>query len=402
MKATGEASDIIQRAVQCVVALLLAGLAGAAQFVFTGASWFNVTPAWRAYAGLSDWRSIWPAFQFDLEAVVPDLVGAALVAPGQTDEQWVARYTQVAAVVFLAVLLVAVALRRLTPLQVFFVVTLGQVVKVTLPWMGKPDLFLLAFLLICALWSDRRWSAVAAALAALTHPMAAALAIVALAAGRWALGIHRIGPIVEPEPAFSEGITGRAGSWCWRLERWVPALWPLLGVLVGLIAQATVMAVAFPGHVGRATVAVGYGAGLLLNALPNALAFTVLTLAAIVPPIMLGRRPTGRRGPKLLSVVTLRRMMLVGIATAIVLVAMFGALDHSRIATLLAFPLVVTAILRYRRELETALLQQPVLLAFLVVISMAVPPLAENGWIGYRFAPLAEWMDAVLANSAKQ
>ncbi|GAB3624424.1 hypothetical protein GCM10027418_25080 [Mariniluteicoccus endophyticus] len=265
--------------------------------------------------------------------------------------------------------LAGVATGRLTPFQAVLVVTVGQVVKVFLPWMGKPDLYLLAFLLAAALWYDRAWSLVPVILAALSHPSVTLIAAYAMVLGM--MTFH--GP-------RGQGMeTGRRGA-----ARWIPPLWVPLGATIGWLANRALVSAWYPGLDDRAARLEAYGWWLLLGVALNAIPFVVVALAPAVP-LTMGRARTVRGAPSAAGV--LRALPLTTALVVIVLVSLFVVLDHSRVLGLLAFPLLVRAIIWATPDMLRALRERPVPFVLSVLLVMAMPQLTNLGWVGMRFEP---------------
>lgn len=354
-------------------------LAGVAQFLFVGSGWTNVSNAFRVYAGWMDWHELPGWTQFDLEAVLPNLLGGALYTPGLTDQEAVWRFQVLSVAVFALVAMIVTALGRLSPLDCAFIVVLGGAAKVYLTWGGKPDLLLMAMLLLCVVFHRSRWSIVPGVAAALCHPTAAVISLCAVGATQFALN----------EPAR---LTKQVPPTLAEVIRRIPPLWPLAGGAGGAAASLTLLHLRFPGYLSRGDWAKGVTTGATLTILPNLGMFVVLTLAAFIP--FSHAIPKVPSYP-LRSVATLQRVAFATMAVVVFYVAMFKALDHSRIVSILLFGPIVVMVQRYGRDLARATFERPAVMGLLLAVVLAAPPLAGDTFVSFRYEPFSKWLAAL-------
>lgn len=341
----------------------------AVQFLLGGAKIFLLVPAFRVYRGWDPVSAIPVEFQYDLESILPNLVGALVLGnPLDEPDAIMLRYQAVAVVFVLAVGLLGVWRRSFTPFGLMLLFGIGQIAKVNLAWIGKPDMFLLGFLLLAACFAGRPITALFGFLAALCHPVIGVLGCCVLVAAMFAFSPVRL-----------------RRSW----SDWFAYLWAPAGAGLGYLVGAAFLKSHFPTMAGRSTWAGQAGADLYLNVVPNLFAFAVVSLLPLLPFYLLARKHVGRL-PRSGSVV--RGAVILVTAAGCFVASAFLALDHSRVLALLAFPLVTMFVIRYGSALQQAFRRQPVLVGYLVLVCMAMPALVMDGWLGFTHKDLEEWL----------
>ncbi|WP_425307537.1 hypothetical protein AADG42_01820 [Ammonicoccus fulvus] len=339
------------------------------QFLLSGAKVFHLMPAFKVYRGWEPIETIPVEFQYDLEAILPNIVGALILgSPIEEPDSIMLRYQAVAFLFVLVVALVGVWLRKITPVGLMLLFVMGQIAKVNLAWIGKPDLFLLGFLLLAVWFSGRPVTFLFGFLAALSHPVIGVLACFVMAAATFAF----------------PGERARRGRREWLSLGWAPA-----GAIVGLLVGSVFLSLRFPTMAGRTAWAEHAGNALYLNVVPNVLAFAVVALLPLLPFYLLVREG---QGPSRGSGLAVRWAVLLVAAAGCFVAAAFFALDHSRVLALLAFPLVALAVVAYGPALNREFRRRPVLATYLLLVVMAVPALVMDGWLGFTHKEFEAWL----------
>lgn len=347
---------------------LVAGIY-AVQFLLSGAKIFHLMLAFRVYRGWDSVEAIPVEYQFDLEAVLPNLIGAAVLGdPTDNPDAVMLRYQAVATGFLLLVGLFGVWRRSITPTGLALLFVLAQVAKLNLAWLGKPDMLLVGFLLLIVWFVGRPVTAVFGFLAALCHPMISVLACCVLATGMLLLGTHRLNSV--------RGV--------------LSYLWAPLGALAGFLAGTVFLRLRFPTMAGRVAAADERGTDLYLNVMPNLVVFAVLVVFPIVTFYLLVRDHV--RTPEPVAPAAVRHLALIATAVGCFILSAFIVLDHSRVWALITLPALSLAIALHTTALTEALRRNRALVVYLLLVVMALPGLVMEGWFGFTHKGFEEWL----------
>ena len=288
---------------------------------------------------------------FLLEGLLTDGIGLGLARAGVPPDLlapvwWGLGVALLAAVAALSLRRGEIAFRDLLLLVAF-----SHGVDTLALWVGKFDPWLMGFLLLSA-WRGTAPAVAGSVLAALCHPILAALSTAGIAAVDLALG--------------------------WRL-RWVQAG----AVLVFAAADLALAHRALPGLVDRAGYVSNLAAGLLHDA--ALLALPTLVSAALVPFFLVRCfagpfRYGGRGGAALLAFW----------AAAVLFVGCVATLDHTRVVFLLTLAPAV-AFLRHHGRGPAPERWDWELFVLLTLCRLALPQIDGNGAVASTPYPLAPW-----------
>jgi hypothetical protein len=290
-----------------------------------------------------------PNRQFLFESVLPNYFGAALTALIEDNKAITIGWLLIGAGLFVYVLFLLLFRKFIDWKTIFLVAFFSPILKICVSWVGKSDLYLLAFLLF-PIFSQSNSAIIflSSALAALCHPQIAIISLVLLECARFML-------------------------------RQRPRLSTVGGAVVGLIvAKIDLHIFALEGASGRFDYITKFMPDLVLSGAFDAVSFSIMS---IVPSLLLFLASGVMKPPGFRELWKVNVIPFVVCLSAITVICIFLTLDRSRVFTLLTFPAYAVLLHAYREELVTFFLARTLMCSLIALLMLAAPQLGARDWI---------------------